>query len=124
MHSARTPRPRFRGHLFAILSVAIAIPISAQSQASPSSQYTPITTGTSLEATADPTIPRPNTRHCEVTLLSNQAFADFNNKDFSFTPPADCPGPWSKVILTADFSIQAGVQFDRTAQLFFGNVNI
>jgi hypothetical protein len=124
MHSARTPRPRFRGHLFAILSAAIALPISAQSQASPSSQYTPITTGTSLEATADPTIPRPNTRHCEVTLLSNQAFADFNNKDFSFTPPADCPGPWSKVILTADFSIQAGVQFDRTAQLFFGNVNI
>src|ERR1700733_4110183 len=115
MHSARTPRPRFRGHLFAILSAAIALPISAQSQASQSSQYTPITTGTALEATADPTIPRPNTRHCEVTLLSDQAFADFNNKDFSFTPPADCPGPWSKVILPADFSIQGGVQFDRTA---------
>jgi hypothetical protein len=132
MHSARTPdplfrgRPRFRGHLFALLSVAIALPLSAQSPSfqSQSSQYTPIATGTSLEATADPTIPRPNTKHCEVTLLSNQAFADFNNKDFTFTPPADCPGPWSKVILTADFSIQAGVQFDRTAQLFFGNVNI
>jgi hypothetical protein len=123
MQLARTPKPRFRGHLFAILSVAIALPLSAQSS-SKSSQYTPITTGTSLEVTADPTIPRPNTRHCEVTLLSNQAFADFNNKDFSFTPPADCPGPWSKVVLTADFSIQAGVQFDRTAQLFFGNVNI
>jgi hypothetical protein len=59
-----------------------------------------------------------------VTLLSNQAFADFNNKNFNFTPPADCRGPWSKVILTADFSIQAGVQFDRTGQIFFGNVNI
>jgi hypothetical protein len=121
MHPARSPQSRFRGHLLAILSVAIALPLAAQNQ---SSQYPPLSTGTSLEATADPTILRPNTRHCEVTLLDNQAFADFSNKDFSFTPPADCPGPWSKVILTADFSIQAGVQFDRTAQLFFDNVNI
>jgi ethanolamine utilization microcompartment shell protein EutS len=126
MHFARNLHPRFRGPLLAALSVAIALPLSAQSPAvhSQSSQYTPITTGTSLEATADPAIPRPNTKHCEVTLLSDQAFADFNNKDFSFTPPSDCPGPWSKVILTADFSIQAGVQYDRTAQLFFGNVSI
>jgi hypothetical protein len=126
MHSARNLHPRFRGLLLAAISVAIALPLSAQSPSSQSqsSQYTRIATGTSLEATADPTIPRPNTKHCEVTLLSNQAFADFNNKDFSFTPPAECPGPWSKVILTADFSIQAGVQYDRTAQLFFGNVNI
>jgi Peptide N-acetyl-beta-D-glucosaminyl asparaginase amidase A len=126
MQSARYPRPRFRGPLFAVLSVAIAIPLAAQSPSShsESSLYPPLSTGTSLEATADPTIPRPNTKNCEVTLLSNQAFADFNNKDFTFTPPADCPGPWARVILTADFSIQAGVQFDRTAQLFFGNVNI
>ena len=88
------------------------------------SLYSPITTGTSLEATADPLVPRPHTKHCEVTLLTDQAFADFNNKDFSFTPPADCPGPWAKVIFTGDFSIQAGVQYDRTGQLFFGNVNI
>jgi hypothetical protein len=69
-------------------------------------------------------VPRPNTKHCEVTLLTNQAFDDFNNKDFNFTPPADCPGPWSKVIFTGDFSIQPGVQFDRTGQVFFGGVNI
>jgi hypothetical protein len=101
--------------------VAIALPLSAQSN---SPLYPALSTGTSLEATADPNIARPNTKHCEVTLLSNQAFADFSNKDFSFTPPSDCKGPWSKVILTADFSISPGVQFDRTAQLFFGGVNI
>ncbi|MGC2769426.1 MAG: peptide-N4-asparagine amidase [Candidatus Acidiferrum sp.] len=80
--------------------------------------------GSSLEATADPTVPRPHTKHCEVNLLTNVAFDDFNNKNFSFTPPADCPGPWAKVVFTGDFSIQPGVQFDRTGQIFFGGVNI
>jgi hypothetical protein len=111
-----------RAPLFALLAVATALPLSAQSSAS---LYPPITTtGTSLEATADPLVPRPRTKHCEVTLLANQAFADFNNKNFSYAPPADCPGPWAKVVFTGDFSIDAGVQFDRTAQVFLGGVNI
>ena len=80
--------------------------------------------GSSLEAIADPPVTRPNTRHCEVTLLTDQAFDDFNNKNFNFTPPAECKGPWAKVIFTADFSIQPGVQFDRTGQVFLGGVNI
>jgi Peptide N-acetyl-beta-D-glucosaminyl asparaginase amidase A len=114
--------PSPRAALFAVLAAAIALPLSAQKSAS---LYPPITTtGTSLEVTADPLVPRPHTKHCEVTLLTNQAFADFSNKNFSYTPPADCPGPWSKVVFTADFSIQPGVQFDRTGQVFFGGVNI
>lgn len=107
--------------LLAALAATIALPLVAQPNAS---QYVPITTGTSAVATADPPVQRPHTGHCEVTLLTNQAFADFNNKPFNFVPPADCPGPWAKVIFTADFSIQAGVQFDRTGQVFLGNVNI
>ena len=114
-------RPNLRALFFAGLAAVITLPLSAQSNAS---LYPPIQTGTSLEATADPLVPRPNTKHCEVTLLTNQAFADFNNENFNYTPPAACPGPWAKVIFTADFSIQAGVQFDRTGQVFLGNVNI
>jgi len=111
-----------RAPLFVVLAAVTALPLTAQSS---QSLYPPITTtGTSLEVTADPLVPRPSTKHCEVTLLTDQAFADFNNKNFNFTPPADCPGPWAKVIFTADFSIQAGVQFDRTGQVFLGNVNI
>ena len=89
-----------------------------------SAQSSQLSVGSSLVATADPAMQRPNTGHCEVTLLTDQAFADFNNKDFNFTPPSSCPGPWSKVIFTADFSIQPGVQFDRTGQVFFAGVNI
>jgi hypothetical protein len=95
MDTLRFSHPSLRPPVFAVLAAAIALPLSAQSSAS---LYSPITTGTSLEATADPLVPRPHTKHCEVTLLTNQAFADFNNKTFSFAPPADCPGPWAKVI--------------------------
>ena len=111
-----------RAPLFVVLAAVTALPLTAQSS---QSLYPPITTtGTSLEVTADPLVPRPPTKHCEVTLLTDQAFADFNNNNFNFTPPADCPGPWSKVIFTGDFSTNAGVQFDRTGQVFFGGVNI
>ncbi len=121
MRNLRFPHPGRR----ALLIVAFAATTTTSLFAQPNKAlYPPLQTGTSIEATADPLIPRPNTKHCEVTLLTNQAFADFNNKNFNFTPPAACPGPWAKVILTADLSIQAGNQFDRTGQIFFGNVNI
>jgi hypothetical protein len=96
-------------------------PLWAQSANDLNSQYQ---IGTSLEATADRPVPRPNTKPCVVTLLSNQAFADFNNKPFTYMPPADCPGPWSKVVFEGDFSIQAGVQYDRTAEVFLGDVDL
>jgi hypothetical protein len=109
----------------ALLAISLAGPTFSFAQSSSSkTSSSQFSIGSSLEAIADPPVPRPNTKHCEVTLLTNQAFDDFNNKDFNFTPPANCPGPWSKVILTADFSIQPGVQFDRSGQIFLGGVNI
>ena len=75
-------------------------------------------------ATADPSVPRPHTTPCAVQLFSNVQFADFSPKPFTFTPPAACPGPWAKVVLEADFSCTAGRQFDRTAQMAIGHVNV
>ena len=112
-----------RGAFYTALAVAASTSISAQ-KSHTSSSSSPYQIGTSFEAAADPTVPRPHTKPCTVTLLSNQVFADFNNKPFAYTPPANCPGPWSKVVFEGDFSIQAGVQFDRTAEVFFGNVDI
>lgn len=80
--------------------------------------------GSANTATADPPVPRPKTTPCVVQLFSNVAFADFSPKLFSFTPPAACPGPWAKVVLEADFSIQAGRQFDRTANIWIGGTNV
>ena len=80
--------------------------------------------GSANTATADPPVPRPGTTPCVATLFSNDVFADFSPKPFTFTPPAGCPGPWAKVVLNADFSIQAGRQFDRTANIWIGGVNV
>jgi len=80
--------------------------------------------GSANTATADPPVPRPDTTPCVVTLFSNDVFADFSPKPFTLTPPAGCPGPWAKVVLNADFSIQAGRQFDRTANIWIGGVNV
>jgi hypothetical protein len=80
--------------------------------------------GSANTATADPTVPRPNTTPCAVTLFSNIPFADFSSKFFTFTPPSACPGPWAKVVLEADFSIEAGRQFDRTANIWVGGTNV
>src|SRR5215468_12059139 len=80
--------------------------------------------GSANTATADPPVPRPETTPCVVQLFNNFVFADFSLHSFTFTPPAGCPGPWSKVVLNADFSVQAGRQFDRTASIWIGGVNV
>jgi len=80
--------------------------------------------GSGNTAFADPRVPRPHTTPCKVTLYKGFKFADFNPKSFPYTPPAACPGPWAKVILEANFSVTAGRQFDRTANIWIGPTNI
>ena len=80
--------------------------------------------GSSNTVSADPAVPRPPTKPCIVQLFQNLEFADFNVKSFSYTPPPGCPGPWAEVVFTADFTVTAGRQFDRTAKFFLGGTNI
>ena len=80
--------------------------------------------GSSNTVTADPPVPRPRGTPCAVPLFQNLEFADFNLKPFSYTPPPGCPGPWAKVVFTADFTVTAGRQFDRTAKFFLGGVSL
>src|SRR5437763_4489640 len=80
--------------------------------------------GSSNPGTAQPRVARPHTHPCIVQLFQDQAFADFSLKSFNYTPPAACPGPWAKVIFTADFTVTAGRQFDRTAAFYLGHANI
>src|SRR6266481_3614536 len=86
--------------------------------------YTPPTVGSGNTAIADPGVARPATTPCRVRLFTDQPFADFSPKFFSYAPPAACPGPWQKVVLEADYSVEAGRQFDRTATLWIGGANV
>ncbi|HUI83162.1 MAG TPA: peptide-N4-asparagine amidase, partial [Candidatus Binatia bacterium] len=80
--------------------------------------------GSANTVTANPPVPRPPTMPCTVTLFQNYDFADFNPKFFTYTPPAGCPGPWAAVVFEADWSVDAGRQFDRTAEVWIGGTNV
>lgn len=70
--------------------------------------------GKSNTVTADMPVPRPDTKPCTVRLFSHYVFKNFNNKTFSYNPPAQCQGPWAKVVFNFDVRVTKGVQFDRT----------
>ncbi len=81
----------------------------------------PYIIGSANTVTADPTIPRPHTTPCSVVLFSDFAFDNnFNLNPFSYAPPTQCPGPWAKVVLEVDINVTAGIQFDRTANIWIG----
>jgi Peptide N-acetyl-beta-D-glucosaminyl asparaginase amidase A len=85
----------------------------------------PYTVGSPNTVTADPKIPRPSTTPCVVTLFNDFIFDNnFNLNPFSYTPPTNCPGPWAKVVLVVNIRVDAGIQFDRTANIWLGGANI
>ena len=88
----------------------------AQNYVAPS---TPVI-GSPNTVTANAPVPRPTTNPCTVTLFQNFDFDDFNPRPFSYTPPANCPGPWAAVVFEADWSVDAGRQFDRTGNIWLG----
>jgi hypothetical protein len=80
--------------------------------------------GSSNPITAEPPVSRPHAQPCVVPLFQNLRFADFTPKTFGYTPPGGCPGPWARVVFTADFTVTAGRQFDRTAAFYLGHAGI
>ena len=84
--------------------------------------------GHSNTVIADMPVPRPDTSPCTVTLFNHYVFKNFSNKTFNVTPPAQCPGPWAKVVFNLDVQVTKGVQYDRTgivwvdgAVVYFGS---
>lgn len=81
---------------------------------------------------ADPALPVPSTTPCTVQLFPKENFGarGANNNmgavphPFTYHPPARCKGPWAKVVLVANFSVDPGHQYDRTASFWLNGVNI
>lgn len=101
-----------------IAAFALVCGAAAQKYTAPSTPEI----GSANTVTADPPQSHPDTKPCVVQLFSDYVFADFSGKPFSYN--ASCPGPWEKVILQADFSVSAGRQYDRTANVWIGGVNV
>ncbi len=69
-----------------------------------------------------PLLTPPAGTPCVVTLFDNYEFASYSAQTFNYTP--SCPGPWSKVVFTGSFNVTEGIQYDRTANIQIGYVNI
>lgn len=116
--ASRSNRTRF-ATLLAGIALACAAALPAQTIAP-----LPPTVGSSNPVSAEPLVARPSTTPCIVPLFTNQAFDDYSDHDSTYTPPAGCKGPWSKVVFSANFNVSAGLQYDRTAKFFLGGANI
>ena len=71
-----------------------------------------------------PPLPRPSGPSCTVTLFDRRDFQGDEPLPLAYRPPADCPGPWHKVVLEADFDVTTGTQFDRSADLTLGGATL
>jgi hypothetical protein len=80
--------------------------------------------GTRTVASADLYVKRPPTTPCTVALFTGVDFVGFTPAALSYVPPAGCPGPWAKVVLSADYDVSVGRQFDRTAVINLNGVNL
>jgi hypothetical protein len=81
----------------------------------------PYKTGSANVAVIEPPVSHPNETPCVVKLYRNAQFGA-NNIYFTYNPPADCPGPWSTVVLSVDVSLDAGIQYDRSGTIWLGGV--
>ena len=84
----------------------------------------PPTVGSPQPVSPEPAITRPTTTPCKVPLFTNATFNDFSARTATYTPPSACPGPWAKVIFTADLTVSAGRQYDRSSEFFIGNATL
>jgi hypothetical protein len=81
--------------------------------------------GAQNSVTANPPVSRPNTPSCSETIVSHTFKFSYGSPFVgSYAPPADCAGPWSKVVLDWNGTVLAGRQFDRIGALWIGGVEM
>lgn len=98
----------------------IAVPEQASAPAAPAN----VVVNYQDPLQARPPVSRPNTPACTVTAMQH-VFANSYGQPYvgTLTPPAACPGPWTKVVL--DWTGKAkGRQFDRLAGMWIGGAEV
>jgi len=81
----------------------------------------PYTKGSGNEAVIEPPVSHPDETPCVVSLYKKAQFGA-NNVYFIYNPPANCPGPYSTIVLSVDVSLDAGIQYDRSGTIWIGGV--
>jgi hypothetical protein len=126
MFSSRHTATRAFARASAALLFAIAT-AGLTGLATPALGSSYVESGSDNPVSAQPPVTRPPTKHCTVTLAHQfpSNAADGTPQQFSgtFTPPADCKGPWAKVVLDFTSSV-SGRQYDRSASISVGGTTI
>jgi Peptide N-acetyl-beta-D-glucosaminyl asparaginase amidase A len=91
---------------------------------------------TNYPVTADPPVSHPPETPCVDKLFNPHTpplltgglpvgdFADYSDHPFKYAPPANCSGPYAKIIMKIKFNVTAGIQFDRTGAVWIGGTNV
>ncbi len=114
------------------LLLIVGVGMRARAQAGEAGPEAAMRPGSRVVSSAEMNVPRPSSTPCTVMLARREAFDDRGDGSsmvshahrLEFAPPRGCAGEWSKVVLVVDFSIPAGRQFDRTATIWLGGVNL
>jgi len=92
--------------------------------------------GAGYPITADPPVSHPDETPCVDKLFNPHTpplqsgqlpvgeFADYSDHPFDYSPPANCPGPYAKIVFRMHFRVSAGVQYDRTGAVWIGATNV
>jgi len=121
--------PAFRSIVSAVvLTLGVGLLAAPVASAAPRPAASPaIEVNSQNPVTAEPPVSRPDTHACTQTLAdnfpSNDAAGTPQNFSGTLTPPADCAGPWSKVVLDWTTSVQ-GNQYDRSGSLDIGSTMV
>jgi hypothetical protein len=110
-----------RRYLTALLVAVAALSVVT---AAPASAADRVVTDYQDPLTALPPVSRPPTPHCTVTAMQH-VFANSYGQPYvgTLTPPAECAGPWTKVVLSWTGKSQ-GRQYDRLAGLWIGGAEV
>lgn len=92
--------------------------------------------GAGYPVTADPPVSHPAEAPCVDKLFNPHTpplvpsqspvgtFGDYSDHPFNYTPPANCPGPYAKIVLKVHFNVSQGVQYDRSGAIWIGATNV
>lgn len=115
---------RMRGTISAVLTaIALAATgVTAGDAASPLDGPWP-------QAAGEMVVLTPAKSSCTVTVVTdypfkNSAYGPDHYFSGTYTPPADCPGPWAQVVLTMSASVTPGTQFDRIGDVVIGGIEL
>ncbi|KAI9279049.1 peptide N-acetyl-beta-D-glucosaminyl asparaginase amidase A-domain-containing protein [Umbelopsis sp. AD052] len=107
-----------------IVALACFFSFAAAKPDSLASQNSPVTKVLEIEQVDLVPIRTPSTHACKVNIVTHTVgTGPSQTYNTTYIPPKECPGPWSKVVLTYT-GASKGRQYDRLSAIWMGGVEV